>query len=458
LTVIGSDASAQASGIMPRLRNWLASDRSLIQRLAGTVFLVRVISAALAFGSQILLARWMGVSEFGIYVYVWTWVLLLGGVADLGLASAAQRFIPDYVGREAWPQLRAFLSGSRWLAFGMASLIGLASAGLVWLLQPWLNHYTVIPLYLACATVPAFALGGTQDYIARAYDWLGLAFGPTFLIRQLLFLGTAGAAVAAGITLDAVTVMLIAILSMWATVAGQMLVLNHRLRRQVERGPKSYELRLWLATALPIMLVEGFYLLLTYTDVVLLEQFRPPEDVAFYYAAAKILALVVFIHFAVSATTAHRFSQYRDDRQKLEAFIATSVKWTFWPSLAATLLLLALGKPMLWLFGERFTDAYYLMFLLAAGLVARASVGPVERLLNMLGQQRVCALVYAGAFAINLGLCLVLIPRYGAAGAAGATSAALIIESALLFVVTKRRLGFHMSVLGGKAPPPHSEA
>ena len=65
------------------------------------------------------------------------------------------------------------------------------------------------------------------------------------------------------------------------------------------------------------------------------------------------------------------------------------------------------------------------MFVLAAGLLARAAVGPVERLLNMLGEQRVCAMVYAGAFAINLALCIVLIPRFGAMGAAVATATAL---------------------------------
>ena len=49
------------------------SELMLIQRLAGTVFLIRVVSALLAYGSQVLFARWMGGFEFGIYVYVWTW-------------------------------------------------------------------------------------------------------------------------------------------------------------------------------------------------------------------------------------------------------------------------------------------------------------------------------------------------------------------------------------------------
>ena len=94
----------------------------------------------------------------------------------------------------------------------------------------------------------------------------------------------------------------------------------------------------------------------------------------------------------------------------------------------------------------QFTDGYHLMFILAAGLLARAAIGPIERLLNMLGQQRVCAMVYAGAFALNLVLCFVLIPLFGMAGAAIATASALILESILLFIVTKNRLGFHVFI------------
>jgi O-antigen/teichoic acid export membrane protein len=88
------------------------------------------------------------------------------------------------------------------------------------------------------------------------------------------------------------------------------------------------------------------------------------------------------------------------------------------------------------------------MFILAAGLLARAAVGPIERLLNMLGQQRACALIYAGAFAVNIGLSFALIPQFGMTGAASATACALLTESILLFVVTRRRLGFHVFVWG----------
>jgi len=81
--------------------------------------------------------------------------------------------------------------------------------------------------------------------------------------------------------------------------------------------------------------------------------------------------------------------------------------------------------------------------------LARASVGPAERLLNMLGERRSCALVYGTSFVLDLALCVVLIPRIGLAGAAIASSVALVFESASLFAVAKYRLGFHCFVFGG---------
>ena len=45
---------------------------------------MRVASAVLALGTQVLLARWMGSFEFGIYIYVWTWVLMIGALSDVG--------------------------------------------------------------------------------------------------------------------------------------------------------------------------------------------------------------------------------------------------------------------------------------------------------------------------------------------------------------------------------------
>ena len=83
---------------------------------------------------------------------------------------------------------------------------------------------------------------------------------------------------------------------------------------------------------------------------------------------------------------------------------------------------------------------------MVGGLPARAGVGPVERLLNMVGEQRSCAMIYALAFIANLSLCFLLIPHFKLYGAAIAISAAMMFESAMLYLVTKRKLGLHVFV------------
>ena len=427
------------------------SNSSLIHRLAGAAFLIRVISAAITFVSQILLARWMGSFDFGIFIYGWTWLLLIGAMVDLGLGSSAQRFIPEYTEHKQFALLRGFLSGSRWLALLFGTIAGAAGALAVRLLRSHIDPAVVIPLYLSCASLPMFGVWSVQSGIARSYNWVNLGLSPVYVQRQLLLLGLMGLAYGLGLRTDAVTATTIGVVALISVGIGQIAVLNRRLSGVVENGPKAFAARTWLAISLPIFMVEAFYYLLTYSDVIVVAQFRPADEVAVYYAAAKTIALVSFIYYSVSQTIAHKFVEYdvSGDRAGLIAFLKQSVRLTFWPSLVVIVGLLALGHPLLRLFGHEFVSGYYLMFIIAIGLLARASVGPAERLLNMLGERQSCALVYGGSFALSIGLCILLIPRLGLAGAAIASSVALVFKSVSLFLVAKHRLGLHCFIFGG---------
>jgi O-antigen/teichoic acid export membrane protein len=441
---------------LARIRAMLAdrSDNRLTQLIAGKVFLVRVASALLALVSQVLLARWMGSFEFGIYIYVWTWVLMIGALSDMGLSSVARRFIPEYTEHGAFDRLRGFLAGSRWLAVGIATAIALVGAVGVTLLAPYLDHFLIVPLYLACVIIPIYGLAQAQAGIAQSFDLPNLAFLPFYIFRQLAITVLMGAAYLFSAPTDAVTAMIVALVATWAVTVGQMLGLNRRIKQRVPAGPRSYEPKVWLATSFPIFVVEGFYLLLTYVDILALEHFRSPDEVAVYYAGARLLAIVAFVYFAIAGATTHKFTAYdvAGDKKRLASFFAQTTRWTFWPSLAVCAVILAFGRPLLALFGANFDRGYPVMFILAIGMLARAAVGPAERLLNMLGERKQCAAIYAGAFAINLGLCIALIPPLGIEGAAVSTSTALIFESIMLYLVAKRRLGFHLFILGNQAP------
>src|SRR5689334_1192907 len=280
-------ANAPHGDLFARLRAVLtggSSEASLTRRLAGTIFVIRVVSAAIAYLAQILLARWMGGSDYGIYVYVWTWVLLLGSMMDFGISASAQKIIPEYRTRGDGALLRGFLHGSRWMTFAASAAISLMLAGLVRLLSPWIEANAIVPLYVGCLTLPAFVVANTQDGIARSHDWMRLGLMPQFIVRQALIIGFTAGAFVLGFQLRATAAMLASAAAVWIAMIGQMIVLNRRLGSHIESGPKAYDFRAWLAISLPILLVESFYLLLSYTDVLVLQQFRPPQEVGVYFA------------------------------------------------------------------------------------------------------------------------------------------------------------------------------
>src|SRR3984893_3888340 len=151
-----SVTATQTARLTARLQAVLggSSEASLTRRLAGTIFIIRVVSAALAYFSQILLARWMGGSDYGIYVYVWTWVLLLGSMMDFGISASAQKIIPEYRAGGDHALLRGFLSGSRWMTGMVSAALSLLLAGLVRGLSPWIEPGSIVPLYLGWLTLP----------------------------------------------------------------------------------------------------------------------------------------------------------------------------------------------------------------------------------------------------------------------------------------------------------------
>jgi O-antigen/teichoic acid export membrane protein len=443
------------AALVGRAKAWIAdgSDRGLAQRVAGAAFLIRVASAGMIYLTQILLARWMGRFEFGVYVYVWSWVGFLGMLSPLGIAYSAQRFIPEYRTRGDRERLHGFLLGSRWLCFVLGLATAAAMATTIVLLGDRVPAYYFAPFMAAAIGLPIFTLSAAQDAIARSFNWIELALIPGFIVLPLIIFVSVGALHFGGVPVTALVTLIVASAALWIVVLMQLVLLGRRLKRELKPAPRRYEIAGWLKTALPIFLVDSFFILLTYVDILVLQLFVGPAEIAIYYAATKTLALVSFIYYSVGAASAHRFSQYHvaGEQEKLASFIGDTIRWTFWPSLALSVVLLVAGKPILSLFGPGFADGYPLMCVLVIGLLARASVGPSERLLNMVGEQFACAMVYAAAFATNLILCLLLIPRLGLFGAACATATAIVVESSLLFLVVKWRLGLRVFVFSALA-------
>lgn len=425
------------------------SDEGIAGRNAIFAFLIRVGSAGLAYLSQIMLARWMGSYEYGIFAYVWVWLLILGGFSTLGLNTAVIRFIPEYTEKADFQRLRGIIFQSRLVTLVTSTTLMLISFILIFLFKGHMADYVILPALLVLICLPAYAITDLHDSMARGYSWMNLALIPPFLLRPMLILLVMASAYFAGLPMTAVTAISAAVIATWLTSIIQIIVLTPHIKKQIPKGEHQNETKFWLATAFPILLMESFVLFLQNTDVLVLSLYHSPSDIAIYYAALKTINLITFVHFAVSNAVANRFSAYeaRGDRKLLAKIIRQSVKWTFWPSLGAAILLLIIGKPLLWLFGPEFTAAYAVMFILAAGLVIKAMFGPAEYLLNMLGEQKLCASVLFLTAMINIVLNFMLIPPYGLMGAASATSLSLTMAAVLFFLAIKLRLKINIFAL-----------
>lgn len=412
-------------------------------------FLTRVAGAAILYLTQVVLARIIGSHEFGLYVYAWTLVVIAGDLVPCGFAFAQQRLIPAlrHAGDEA--RLRGFLIAAPVYTFCFGTVVAALAAAVVLGFPATFAAQGPLVLAIAATALPAQALANVFDGMARSFDQTNLALVPGYILRPLFIILTVAAISAVGVIEDAAMVAGVAALATWIVTAGQAVRLARVVRGEVPRGrPDISGFAGWFRTAFGLFAAWASVTLFTYTDIVVLNHYATPDQVAIYYASVKTLALTAFVTFAIAAVVGHRLVglHVAGDRDGLDRMVAFAVKWTFWPSLAITLVMLAVGRPVLSLFGKDFAVGYELLFILSLGMMARASVGPAERLLTMLGAETACAAVYVGAFAANLAFCLVLVPRFGLVGAATGSALGMVVEAGLLMWAVKARLGLRAFV------------
>ena len=107
------------------------------------------------------------------------------------------------------------------------------------------------------------------------------------------------------------------------------------------------------------------------------------------------------------------------------------------------LILVVFGKSILGLFGEEFVSGYVVTLILASAQLFVAGAGPVTRLLTISGHQDQCVIVFLASLVVVSVLMMVLVPLYGAEGAACAAAATIVLWSLSLRWVVKQKLGVY---------------
>jgi len=434
--------------VMPR------SERDATRRDAIAAFAVRVMGAGLLYLSQIALARFMGGYEYGIYVFVWAWVLILGGLSDIGLNVALIRLFSQYRERGEIASLRGLVRGSQILSLVSGTCVALLGLLGLWAFEPYVASHYVLPAYLALICVPIYALTEVQDGIGRGAAWMGIALLPPYVLRPLLLLLTMLAAHSAGLPMEAKTAAAAAIVATWTSGIIQAAMLRRRLHAEIGAGERRYDFAMWIPTSMPLLAISASELVIQNADLLIVSHTMTPTDAGIYFAAAKTMSLIMFVHYAVGSAVANRFAALhaRGDSAGLAVFVKDAVRWTFWPSLGAAAGILALGLPLLWLFGPQFESGYSVMLILVVGFLLRSAVGPAEFLLNMLGEQKRCALVLVTAAVLNVTLNFTLVPMFGLNGAATATAISLVSAAVMNYFLVRARLGIDLAIWRSARP------
>jgi O-antigen/teichoic acid export membrane protein len=419
--------------------------RSLLGGHAGgalMAFAIRVVSAALAFISQILLARMLGSYHYGVFATVWVWVMVAGTLATLGFATSVIRYLPEYRENGDYERFRGFLHAGHAVSACVGALLAIAGIAFLMLQDGIVGPHFALPMLIALACLPAYALTEFQDGVGRSQGWIDLALGPPYVARPLLLLCALAVAIWAGWPREAMTAAMAALAACWIVAAGQHVMERRRLERGMPRGVRAYDMGPWLRLSLPLLMLEGFSLLLLNLDVLLLNLYVAPDQIGIYAAAVKTISLVGFVQFAVTAVAMPEFARLhaRGDSRAMMAFWRKMRRWTFIPSAATAALLLLAGPLLLSLFGPEFPAAWPVMAVLSLGLLARALAGPAQSLLAVSGHQNTAAFILGATVLLNVVLNLVLIPRFGILGTGIAAAVAFAFEAAASAYAARRSL------------------
>jgi len=148
----------------------------------------------------------------------------------------------------------------------------------------------------------------------------------------------------------------------------------------------------------------------------------------------------------VNAVVAPQFSRLyaQGDMKRLQHLVTLSARISLLIAIPVVLVFSTVGDTVIsWVFGVEYVGAYLPLTILAIGQLINAGFGSVGFLLNMTGHERIVSKILWQTASLNIILNLALIPYFGLAGAAMASTIGLSIWNLLLY----RQARKHLSII-----------
>ncbi len=411
-------------------------------RGSSLLFVGKLLTMVVHFGSQLLIVRYLSKSDFGAFAYALSFVTLGQAVATFGLDRAITRFVPIYEERDERGKALGTLVfvTATVLSLGMAMLVlalGLRDLVLGTLVD---SRLAVSLLVILIVLAPIQAVDSILMGMFAVYSRPRAIFFRKYLLepglRLVVILSLIG--LGAGVRGLAFGYVLAGAIG----VAAYTAILVRLLRRTglLSRGAiRSMRVpaREVLAFTVPVLTSDLVYLVMNTSDVILLGRYRGVADVAALRVIqpAARLNQIVFTSFALLFTPVAARLFARQDREGMDRLYWSTALWIAVLTFPVLVLTASLGGPLTtFLYSSRYESSGTYLTLLAFAYYVNAAMGFNGLTLKVFGRLRYVVAINVLAAVGNLAINLILIPRYGALGAAIGTTVTLLLFNGLKHV------------------------
>jgi O-antigen/teichoic acid export membrane protein len=166
-------------------------------------------------------------------------------------------------------------------------------------------------------------------------------------------------------------------------------------------------------------------------DIVLVAIMRGPAEAAVYTAATRFLVAGQFGNQAISMAAQPRFTEMftQGDHRGANRIYQVTTAWLILVTWPLYLLVVSFGPQILTVFGRSYQAGNAVMVILGLTMLLATGCGQVDMVLVTTGRSSWSMLNGLLAVVVNVGLDVLLIPRYGITGAAIGWSVAIILTN-----------------------------
>lgn len=386
----------------------------------------------LLLGFNILLARRLGVEQFGVYAFAISFVTLLSALVEFSLQPLIVRDVarnPDLAG--------SYFSN----ALALKCLFFLLALGLVPIAAELIGYSREIQTVLYILSIGLLFDAVKNCCVALFNAMQQMRYSAALgIIEEICFTGLGLATLGLGGGLTAIVTC--RVVAQAATQLTGLFFLTKKLR--IRPGPVSFAMCKKLTEhGLPFFGVSVFTTTARNLDTVLLLSMQGAAAAGIYAAAAKLVKVTAYFSRAVSDALYPVLSRQAAsrDRRLLGETYGQSVKWIMIGVVPFVAFATVQSDGIMQtLYGQEFLEASVVFQIFAW----RAALGFFTQfcgtVLYALGRQRSVFKATGAGLIISLMLFAILIPRYSYTGAAFAVMAALVVEFLLQFPSVHQRL------------------